>query len=749
MEFSVDPVWSWPFVLLCSAMLGGILALGYPRRIRHLTRTRQRLLIATRIALVVLLLFLMLRPSIVRVSQDKSDSAIYVLNDVSRSMQTPDGISGKTRFQEQQELMFRAKKLLDQLSETLEIRYREYSDTLRIPESATETPEGETTSFSNTLDKLLEELGSGNAAAVIMTGDGRQAAAGEGNRNPIPMSRLLARKNSPIYATVFGSSDVTSAGVDAAVTELDVPQDVFVRNIVPVKFHVKAVGASGRKIRVRLLLENPSQQKGESGEMLPIPADQQNRSVYEFIADSDNVDKVVELQFVPPRVGEWKVGVEVEPLEGEVRPTNNRSETIIRVRKGGIRVVYFDRMREELRWIRSITISSRVQLDFVPLYAGRFKDRNQFDESWFTPGNVDAFIIGDVPAEAFGEERLNRIVQCCKFGAGLLMTGGVNNFGNGGYQDHPVSRLFPIDMAATTKQLTGDVQMVPTEWGLRQSVMQIAPPEVNQQRWDDLPPLNGATRLELPKGTSLAQVLAETPSGTPLLLAQDSGSSRVMAFAGDTTWHWYLHQRPWGRDAFQRFWRQVIFWVTNKDQDTDNPVWINATPRDVVPGQAVEATFGTRDDQGRAVADAKYEVTLSRPDGTKESLVTSRDGSQGTARVTDTSQPGDYWLRVTSEHNGIHHQAMTRFLVNARDPELDNPSADPEMMRELAYHSGGDFVTSDELLERLERWARDGVPGLQIDRAKRVNLWDNWYLLLLFAGLMTFEWTLRKKSGLV
>jgi len=580
-------------------------------------------------------------------------------------------------------------------------------------------------------------------------GDGRQAATGEGSRNPIPMSRQLARKNSPIYSTVFGSSDIVSAGVDASVTELDIPQDVFVRNIVPVRFHLRAVGASGRKLRVRIILESPSQRPGESGKMLPVPEDQQNRSVYEFIADSDNVDKLVEMQFVPPRAGEWKVGVEVEPLEDEVRPNNNRIETIIRVRKGGIRVVYFDRMREELRWIRGITISSRVQLDFVPLYSGRFKDRNQFADSWFTPGNVDACIIGDVPAEAFGEERLNRIMQCCRFGAGLLMTGGVNNFGNGGYQDHPISRLFPIDMAATTEQLTGDVKMVPTEWGLRQSVMQIAPPEINQQRWDDLPPLNGATRLELPKGTSLAQVLAETPSGTPLLLALDSGASRVMAFGGDTTWNWYLHQRPWGRDAFQRFWRQVIFWVTKKDQDTDSPVWINATPRDAVPGQSVDLTFGARDDQGRAVADAKFELKLTRPDGTVETIETSRDGNQGTAQFSDTIQPGDYWARVRSERGGMSHQAVTRFLVNARDPELDTPSADPEMMRELAYHSGGDFVTGDELLERLERWASDGVPGLQIDRTKRVNLWDNWYLLFLFVGLMTFEWTLRKKSGLV
>ena len=71
------------------------------------------------------------------------------------------------------------------------------------------------------------------------------------------------------------------------------------------------------------------------------------------------------------------------------------------------------------------------------------------------------------------------------------------------------------------------------------------------------------------------------------------------------------------------------------------------------------------------------------------------------------------------------------------------------MMRELANASGGSFLTAAELLERLDQWATAGLPGHQLNRVKRLNLWDNWYLLFLFVGLMTFEWVLRKKNGLV
>jgi hypothetical protein len=87
--------------------------------------------------------------------------------------------------------------------------------------------------------------------------------------------------------------------------------------------------------------------------------------------------------------------------------------------------------------------------------------------------------------------------------------------------------------------------------------------------------------------------------------------------------------------------------------------------------------------------------------------------------------------------------------VNARDPELDNPTADFAMLREISHASGGEFLTAEQLMEKLEAWATDGLPGLSLERQQTVSLWDNWYILLLLVLLMSAEWACRKKRGLV
>lgn len=746
MNLSFAPVWSWPFVLLCCAAMFGVVALGYPRRVRHLNSGRRRLLLAIRIALVVMLTFLMLRPSVTLTSQSSGTAVIYVVQDSSPSMQTPDAPGSRTRAEAQQSFLEDTETHFSEFGESIEIRHRVFSESLGPVEQDQQQPTGTFTSLSNSLEELLRESDSGKTLAVIYSSDGRQAAFGEADRSPVPYARTFGRRHIPIYPVVHGTSDVASTGLDVSVSELDITRDVFVRNVVPVRIRVKANGASGRKVRLKVLLEEPSTES-VTGPMKPMPLNSQGVTVHEVDCDADSTDQLVDLQFIPQIAGELKVAIEAEPLDDEVRLTNNRIETIIRVRKGGIRVVYFDQPRSEMKWIRGITVSSRVQLDTLEVRFGQLGTRHEFERSWFVPGEVDAFIIGDVPADVFGAERLQRIRRCCEQGAGLMMIGGVQNFGAGGYQDSPIASLLPVDMATTTEQLTDDVRIVPTEAGLRHSVMQIAPADDNDDRWRDLPPLAGATLLRLPE-ISLAEILAESENGTPLLVARD-GRSRSMVFAGDTTWQWQV-QREWGTTAFQRFWRQVIFWITKKDQDTDARVWVSAEPRDLGPGQPVDLTFGARDAEGAQVVDAEFKVTVTKPDGTTQPVSASRDGVLGVARFTETDLPGDYSVRVETTPEGESPQwAMTRFLVNARDPELDNPSADPEMMRELAHASGGTLYSPAELLEQLEQWAENGVPGHQLERARKLALWDNWYLLLTFVGLMTFEWAVRKRSGLV
>lgn len=121
--------------------------------------------------------------------------------------------------------------------------------------------------------------------------------------------------------------------------------------------------------------------------------------------------------------------------------------------------------------------------------------------------------------------------------------------------------------------------------------MQIAAADQNRSRWDELPPLTGSN-LFVQKQAALAQVLAVSDSGHPLLIGQHVGAARILVFAGDTTWqNWYMEGYP---EEHTRFWRQAILWLTQKDADLDRRVWVVANPRDLTPGQPTELSFRAR-----------------------------------------------------------------------------------------------------------------------------------------------------------
>ena len=92
--------------------------------------------------------------------------------------------------------------------------------------------------------------------------------------------------------------------------------------------------------------------------------------------------------------------------------------------------------------------------------------------------------------------------------------------------------------------------------------------------------------------------------------------------------------------------------------------------------------------------------------------------------------------------------AMTRFIVDSRDLELDNPAADPDLMNEIAALTGAVPQKPENFGKFLENLLQQGIQT-EITRHARVGLWDNWFFLGLFASLLTIEWYLRKKRGLV
>ena len=93
-----------------------------------------------------------------------------------------------------------------------------------------------------------------------------------------------------------------------------------------------------------------------------------------------------------------------------------------------------------------------------------------------------------------------------------------------------------------------------------------------------------------PKGVVLADTGGER--GRPLLVSQDHGLGRVLAFAGDSTWHWWMRGYE---TAHKRFWRQVVLWLAHKEQTGEGKVWVKVENRQVAPGDRVEFSAGASD----------------------------------------------------------------------------------------------------------------------------------------------------------
>jgi hypothetical protein len=314
--------------------------------------------------------------------------------------------------------------------------------------------------------------------------------------------------------------------------------------------------------------------------------------------------------------------------------------------------------------------------------------------------------------------------------------------------------------------------MRPTEpLGIRHPIMQIAPAGNLVAAWTGLPPLDGANLISGNELKANSQVLAESdgPRRHPLLVAGQSGNGRTLAFAGDSTWHWQM--KGFG-DAHRRFWRQCVLWLAKQEEQTEGRVWIRLAGRRVMRGTRVDFNVGAENSERAPVASAEFEIKIETPDGktvdvrpmkTSAATGTSPDekgnlvdaaasSSQWGATFRETGAAGDYRIRVTARDGGnVLGTAEARFLVPRQDLELDRPAAEPTLMAQLAgmtKAAGGEALAAEELPALLKRLA-EKPPELKEEVIAKFTYWDTWPYFLLFVGLLSVEWYLRRRWGLV
>jgi Putative glutamine amidotransferase/von Willebrand factor type A domain len=740
---SVNPIGRWPFLFGAVLAVTALTLWAYSRRLRAGGGRWRYFALTLRLLALLLCLFAALRPTAHFKEKKKQNASIVVLVDTSSSMLIGDEVRGQSRWALGMKAVEQAKDFGKTLGPELDLTMYGFDSKLSEPktsESLEKTkPSGRETDLGPAIleAQKRQEGTSRRLARLVIVSD----FASNNGSDPLEAARRLKGQGVPVVTVGLGTENAGAGHRDIQLRDIITGATGFVKNHHEVRASMKARGFANQTLTVELYVEGQSDAVAKTQVKVP---------------DGADVIPITGIRFIPQTPGEKKITLKVAPQEGELVVTNNEISTVVTVLSGGLNVLFLQgaNFTWDYRFLmRAIERSPDIQVEGMVIRRPAQGEKSEVDDAEFTPGRYNVYIFSDLPADYLSVRQHKLLVDAVKKGAGFMMLGGRSSFGAGGWAGTPIEDILPAAIHPGDGELEppGGVKFVPSMQGFDSYVLQVGANRKETERiWAAMPPILGSNRFGERKG--LAQVLATSPApdAEPLMLSLDIGG-RVIAYGGDT-WVWARVSEE-GRLAHRKLWRQIIFWLSHKENDSENRVKLNLERRRIAVGEKLEFSVTARDSKGATIPNVKYETRVERegPEPVAEPVEVYDQGEEARGSIyaaEKLGQPGDYSVTTIARRDGQEiGRDKARFLVYQDDRELDNPSADLKLAREIAELTGGEAVTPERLGGYLK--AIDRSVYTEYLSSARYEVWDNWPFLLIFTALLTLEWWLRKRNGWV
>lgn len=783
-QISLDPVIGngWIILLLLLFFLAVIFRLP---PVGGSSRFSIRILIpALRSFLIFLLGVLLLRPSIVLTVVQALPASLVFLFDSSESMSVRDEDGGMSRWESLQNRLQRSSGSMNDLRKNFDLRLFSFDsdlqrldwegETIHLPDQAL----GKATEVGEALQKILQSTGGHRIPAVVLLSDGSQRSRRNPPLSPQDIAFRFRDAGIPINTVRFGNKENTILLRDIALPELITNDRVFKNNELVVSGQIRISGFANQEIPVVLSYEK------KTGEMVKIAE--------KTFQPKSNAEEIFSwrFSFVPEIPGEWKLTVSSPVRENELVSSNNEFSRIIKVIDGGLNILYLEGTRRfEQKYIRlALDSAAELVVDYrrpgpdtrirqegkseAQLIAQATATRPSFAED-LRSGKYSVFILGDLDSSALKKEEMDAIADSVSKGAGLIILAGHRAFSAGGYADTPLQDLFPVELNRNTRipldqemdlleqhipmdkrtHRIGSYQLQLTSLGNLASSLRIRSDAAeNRDQWKKLPRLDSIYFPGTPKKT--ARILVQAISGSghqdplPFLITHQYGLGRVSLLTSDSTWKW----RMGGSDPFHsRFWRQWILWSAQRDQLPEGELAIELDRTRYSGGDPVGFRVLYRPKGEEQQEDLLKTAQVTRPDGKEYSLDLNEENGSMFGIFQDTNLEGDYRIRATVSDRKTGKDIRTtqaRFLVHLPNPELDHPAPSSAVLENLSSITQGRSIRPDEFPEMLKDLVQKRET-LMDTRLKRITLYDTWSIFLLIVFLLSTEWILRKRSGLV
>jgi len=735
------------------AMACGVWVLFFYLRVfRWLGRAPMAALLAMRVVAILLLVLLIFKPVLSFEETLKHRTDLHILVDASRSMSVSDYPDSPNR-------MTLAVQQVEQYRESLERAFRvhlHWFDTKahEAEPGAWPDPKGEATNLARPVQDVLAAARRIDLSALVVMSDGIHNAGGD------PAKTVADLGPPPVYTVGVGTDLSAQSGYqDIRIADVRAPEEATVNNVARMTVDVEAVGLADRSVQVELrekekpLAQAPLRLDGRPG------------------------PQAVTLNFTPEELGRHAYTVRIRPDPAERRDENNERQVHVLVTDPKIRVLYIEGViRPEYKPLKSVLETDpNVQLlALVQVKRGEFLQSGSMQgvtlsgppQTLQDMRRFDVFLLGDLHRSYFSAEQMENLRQVVEEGRGLLMLGGYNSFGPGGYGGTPVERMLPVEVGPPgIGQETTPFVLKLTPEGANHPIFH-GTADFFQYQSDtprqNLPLLKGCTNLLRAKpGASVLAVHPDraNPHGPLVVLAvQPYGEGRSAAFAADTTYQWYLPFRAMGAESpYIKFWSQMVRWLANKEvkEHADKPgVDLLVRKPFYEPGEEVVVRARVRAEEGRATNFAETTGVLEGP-GKEDSESLSLALVAGAVGVYQTDlgalDPGDYTVRVTAKKDAATlGEDEVQFSVGRPNQEFDRLSIDRAVLKAIAQQTGGGYyepAAFGDLVANL----RGRTVTEDIHREFGIQTVPGLFAVLfgLFLALVTGEWLLRKYYQLV
>jgi hypothetical protein len=248
-----------------------------------------------------------------------------------------------------------------------------------------------------------------------------------------------------------------------------------------------------------------------------------------------------------------------------------------------------------------------------------------------------------------------------------------------------------------------------------------------------------------------AEVLVEASVADkklPAMVTRVFGAGRVLYMASDETWRWrYKAADTW----HQRIWNQLARFVMPRPFSvSDEYVSIDTGAVRYDFGDSVDVRVRLLGLDGKPALNATADAIVWK-DGRMISTVSlnADPDIEGIYRGRFGSLPeGDYEVSVRAAgYSESALQARSRFVVQPPESgEMTQTAANESLLRQMAAASSGVWLREEEI-SRLPELLAPLSNGRVVE--SDTLIWQSYWWFAAIVMLLTVEWVLRKRAGLL